>query len=246
MRLTNWILLLSLAYGSTVLASERIDELEGRIEKLEQQISQLAATLEQSPHQDDSSGRSLSDTSKFSPGLWMEFYRLNLKGSRELPLQPEGTPLGALLDTDSPKFEFSFFMKDSNLKKYHNEPYGLSWTGYLNILEGGPQIFTLDVAYKSDQLAEKSYCSASLSLDSKSLIELKPKFGSHDRDKTKTEIAQINLEKGIYPVQVWLTCGTRLLGRVPILQGLSAQLNYRAPSDRTLTPVPKDQLLHKI
>ena len=246
LKLSKFVVLAIFFTPQLIHASERIDQIEDRLDKIEKLLMELSSQSKSAEKAEKSNNDNSISTARFSPGLWMEFHRLKIKNEKDRPLSPEGTPLGAILDENSPKFEFTSFMKDENLKKYYNESYGLSWTGYIHIKEGGPQIFALDVAYKSEKTAEKIHCSTSLSMDSRNLIEFKPYFDTHDKSVTKTEISEVNLDKGMYPIQVWLTCRTKLNLRIQIISGISASLNYRAPSARSLAPVPKDQLLHQI
>ncbi|QUI63121.1 hypothetical protein GSF04_11625 [Pseudoalteromonas sp. A22] len=165
-----------------------------------------------------------------------------------------GVPIGEFVDTKVPAFSFINLEQDETAWSiYPGAHVGIEWNGFFHAEEAGDYILMLDLVKKDDTYFYANSCVADLSLSNSSVLKNEFKWNAEDyrTDNSRFQLTKTNsiaLEKGYYPLKLWLHCGVTS-NKWDYWVGDAADatwtLKVKRPSDRMVKEAPKGVLVWK-
>ncbi|MEQ2353453.1 hypothetical protein [Pseudoalteromonas piscicida] len=199
-------------------------------------------------------------TELYSDGLIATVYSSSKSVGTWASKDPIGVPIGEFIDATPSRFSFSDLESDeASWATFLGSHVGVKWSGFLNAEEEGNYVFSLDfVKYTKGDTLEgwarfyANSCYSSIKISDKKLIVNQYKFKEKDdyiggAETRKTESASIDLEKGYYPLEVWVHCGVAYKWSSWINTAKNAYWDFRVkrPSDRIVNEAPTGVLVWK-
>lgn len=145
----------------------------------------------------------------YQDGLMATVYTEDKKSATWASPTPVGIPIGEFVDKKVPLFAFTNLEQDKAVAAmFAGSHIGVEWTGYFHAEEDGDYVLGLERVTRDFFFANS--CVADLSLSGESVVKNTFK---NDREFNATRKSQnlktatIRLEKGYYPLKLWLHCG---------------------------------------
>lgn len=186
----------------------------------------------------------VAQDTQYGQGLLLDYFVIQNPDDVK---EPTGRSMATLVDTSVPQMSYlGPFEIEPALKQFRDKLWGLSWSGFLKVDDPGPYSFNLLINTTSERPRDDRYgvtCQSWLKLQNRVIA-------GHElqlfRDGNVNAYGDIDLQPGIYQLNVWLACSsvgayTNIDAVKPIIN-----LNMRGPNDAMLKPIPKNQLLHEL
>lgn len=197
----------------------------------------------------------------YQNGLIATVYSDDKKTGTWASPKPVGVPIGEFIDNKLPQFSFSNIKQDEAAwSVFTGSHVGLEWSGYLNAEEPGNYVFVLDFMkhiegghYDKDAYFYANSCQLSLSLSGSQILTNGYKQEKEDQviggpKYQNTKMKAITLEKGYYPIKLWLHCGITSNNWdrwISNIDNAYWTLKLKRPSDRIVQAAPKGTLVWK-
>jgi hypothetical protein len=262
------ILALSTSTAAAEESSQRIIELERKVDDLTSVIKQQQQLIEKLLKQEgiqtdgsssQSSGNNQADRGQSRPGIvsgmQMSACPLKLGSDRRLPDACQGLPPATVTVSTSDTFAFDAALKENKLASYlrFNEGgvVGLRWTGLLSIEKAGEHQFQMALGYQGEGFAARVTCRSVLRLVDREIVNTFAEFVSDRNNPVNSEQGKQSLEPGIYEMEVFMSCGAaydrlRTIINDPdmtkFLDGVRVTLSYAEPGGKSFKPIPEDRI----
>ena len=182
---------------------------------------------------------------QYGQGLLLDYYVIENPDDVK---EPVGRSMATLVDTSAPQMSYlGPFEIEPALEQFRDKLWGLHWSGFLKVNDGGPYSLNLLLNTTSEQTG--TYESHAISCQSWLKIQDRV-IASHELqwlwDGNQNAYGDIDLRPGIYNFEVWFACN-KVGGNTSIDKAKpSITVNMRGPNDPMLKPIPKNQLLHEL
>jgi hypothetical protein len=236
----------ALCFSLPVQAEPTVAELDQRVRALEEAVQTLTQLLQAQQGGASATGAP-SETGQNAAvipagyqmgALYLDVFTLESSKSdleamyrdpSKLPLGPTGSPVGSALVEPGSGFDYGALLQHPELEGFANADalLGLSWTGFLEVSEGGPHTISLQLKRTEGNFGGS--CRSVLRMSGKVVADA---LGRYPTTAEKLDVSQTeqNLEPGMYEISLWTTCAVtyrnEALGRV------STSLLVSGPGDR--------------
>ena len=181
---------------------------------------------------------------QYGQGLLLDYYVIQNPDDVK---EPTGRSMATLVDTSAPQLSYlGPFEIEPALEQFRDKLWGLHWTGFLKINDGGPHSLNLLVNTISKKSSNDYYA-----IGCQSWLKIQDRvIASHELqwfwDGNQNAYGDIDLRPGIYNFEVWFACSKVGEGSSIDQAKPSITINMRGPNDAMLKPIPKNQLLHEL
>jgi len=191
-----------------------------------------------------------SSKANYQPGLVATVYVQPKQSGNTASKKPVGTPIGSFIDVKMPVFGFNSLMQDKEaLSLWHGNNIGIQWDGYVRVEEEGNYVFMVIIKLKGYLSANGYACTLFLSGDKIIDKSKQNEPGGRFRGGESSEIAEVKLTKGYYPISIWLNCGITKdryrYWKKEAMENLQFYLKVKRPSDRIIDLPPNDFFVWK-
>lgn len=183
----------------------------------------------------------------YKSGLSMFVYQFDKFNLNNMPVPADGVQLGELVYKKAPTLKFDAIKESEVLSRYYMDPYGIKWSGYLAIEQIGNYLFSTDISVDGTQHGDRAVCKSYLKINNKIITNMNHQFSNYGKE-TKNAVGQIELSKGLVPVDIWLVCDIRKITNSDYtwdnLGAISATINMKGPNDKSLAVINGAMFYH--
>jgi len=155
----------------------------------------------------------------------------------KLPDGPQGVPVGSANVKTPGSFDYGAFVAEPSLAGFKNADaiVGVQWSGFLEIRNPGPHVFSLQLKKEQGRLQS---CRSVLRVAGKVVADSLGDYNEGYDEQVDVDQSTEELTTGLYEFSLWTTCSRYPTDAFAIV---STSLAMAAPGDRAPKPISPEQ-----